>query len=118
MVWESFVPQKQILDSSMVCITHGGINTVIECMARKIPMLCTPYLADQRLYSHRVEQLRIGIVEKKSVLKNQKKLEKVLSAIIGRNYRYQEAYLALDVYDAMKPYQSLIEWFESQTSSL
>jgi UDP:flavonoid glycosyltransferase YjiC (YdhE family) len=113
-VWQSFVPQKQILDYATLCITHGGINTVIECLARKLPMLCVPFLTDQHMYSHRVEQLWVGRVESKSVLKSRDRLQQVLSDMLI-NQEFTKNYKEVHLYEWIQEYNDLVGWFEKQT---
>lgn len=112
-VWQSFVPQKQILDHATLCITHAGINTVIECLARKLPMLCVPFLTDQHMYSHRVEQLWVWRIEGKSVLKSHRRLQKVLSEIFV-NQKFSKNYEEIDLLDWLEEYSELIQWFEEK----
>lgn len=112
-VWQSFVPQKQILDNATLCITHGGINTVIECLARKLPMLCVPFLTDQYMYSHRVEQLWVGKTENKSVLRSYRRLQEVLCEMLLSKV-FTKSYEAINLYEWVEEYDNMIHWFEEQ----
>lgn len=111
-VRKSFLPQKQILDVSMACITHWWINTVIECMARKLPMICVPFLTDQHLYSDRIQQLWIATVHKKSLLRRHNRLISCLSNVMMKTREFEQAYQAIDLKYDNESYQSLITRFE------
>jgi UDP:flavonoid glycosyltransferase YjiC (YdhE family) len=43
-------------------ITHAGLNTTLEALARGLPMLCLPVTNDQPGIARRVEYLGAGIV--------------------------------------------------------
>lgn len=57
-----FAPQLTLLDRASVLITHAGLNTVLEGLARGLPMLCIPVTNDQPGVSRRVEWLGAGEV--------------------------------------------------------
>jgi zeaxanthin glucosyltransferase len=41
------VPQLELLKRTSVCITHGGLNTVLESLAEGVPQLAIPVTFDQ-----------------------------------------------------------------------
>ncbi|WP_164876009.1 glycosyltransferase [Falsirhodobacter deserti] len=41
------VPQEAVLDRVDLCITHAGLNTAMEALARGVPMLAIPVAFDQ-----------------------------------------------------------------------
>ncbi|EAU41112.1 zeaxanthin glucosyl transferase [Fulvimarina pelagi HTCC2506] len=43
----SFVDQRAMLARADVCVTHGGLNTVLDCLAVGTPMLALPIGYDQ-----------------------------------------------------------------------
>ena len=55
------VPQVPLLAQVDVVITHGGNNTVQECLAAGRPMVVIPFGGDQRANAHRVERLGVGV---------------------------------------------------------
>lgn len=55
-----FVPQVALLPQVDVVVTHGGNNTVQECLASGRPMVVLPFGADQRENASRVERLGVG----------------------------------------------------------
>jgi MGT family glycosyltransferase len=57
----AFVPQVALLSQVDVVITHGGNNTVQECLAAGRPMVVLPFGGDQLVNAARVEQLGVGV---------------------------------------------------------
>ncbi len=49
-----FAPQMALLDRAALLITHGGSNTVLESLARGVPMVALPRSADQAGMAARV----------------------------------------------------------------
>jgi MGT family glycosyltransferase len=54
------VPQLAVLDVVDVVVTHGGNNTVQECLAAGRPMVVVPFGGDQIDNARRVERLGVG----------------------------------------------------------
>jgi len=42
-----YAPQEAVLDRASLCITHGGLNTVVDCLARGVPMVAIPIASEQ-----------------------------------------------------------------------
>ncbi|MCJ8139062.1 glycosyltransferase [Falsirhodobacter halotolerans] len=66
----AFVPQETVLDQADLCITHGGLNTVMEALMRGVPLLAIPLAFDQfgvaaRVVHHgaglRLSRHRLGV---------------------------------------------------------
>jgi MGT family glycosyltransferase len=57
-----FAPQLDLLDRAAAVITHAGLNTTLEALARGLPMLCLPVTNDQPGIARRVEYLGAGLV--------------------------------------------------------
>ena len=57
-----FAPQLPLLDRAAVAITHAGLNTALEGLARGLPMLCMPVTNDQPGVANRVRWLGAGLV--------------------------------------------------------
>jgi MGT family glycosyltransferase len=55
------VPQVPVLARVDVVITHGGNNTVQECLAAGRPMVVIPFGGDQLVNARRVERLGVGV---------------------------------------------------------
>ena len=42
-----WVPQIMLLQNTSVAVTHGGLNTIMECVGLEVPMVIVPGLRDQ-----------------------------------------------------------------------
>jgi zeaxanthin glucosyltransferase len=58
----SRVPQLELLKRASVCITHAGLNTVLECLAQGVPQVAIPVTADQPGVAARIAHHRTGVV--------------------------------------------------------
>ena len=58
----SEAPQLEILKRASLVITHGGFNTVKECIFFGVPMLVFPLTEDQPANAARVEHHGLGVV--------------------------------------------------------
>jgi zeaxanthin glucosyltransferase len=57
-----FVPQRAILPSAAVAITHGGLNTVLDSLAAGVPLVVVPLAFEQAAIARRVAWAGCGIV--------------------------------------------------------
>lgn len=55
-------PQLRLLDRATLAITHAGLNTVLESLARGLPMVAIPITNDQPGVARRLEWLGLGEV--------------------------------------------------------
>lgn len=55
------VPQLELLDRASLCITHAGLNTVLESLSRGVPMVCIPVALDQPGIAARVARSETGV---------------------------------------------------------
>ena len=55
-------PQLDLLKLASVCITHSGMNTVLESLARGVPQVAIPVAFDQPGIAARIAHHRTGVV--------------------------------------------------------
>jgi UDP:flavonoid glycosyltransferase YjiC (YdhE family) len=55
-----FAPQMEVLRRSVLCITHAGLNTVLEAVANAVPLVAIPVTDDQPGVAARIEWSGIG----------------------------------------------------------
>ncbi|HEY5937973.1 MAG TPA: glycosyltransferase [Kofleriaceae bacterium] len=55
-----YAPQLALLDRAAVMVSHGGANSVAECLTRGKPMLIVPLAHDQPMQAHFLEQSGAG----------------------------------------------------------
>jgi zeaxanthin glucosyltransferase len=55
-----FAPQLELLKRAKLCVTHAGMNTVLECLAQGVPMVAIPMANDQPGVAARVRWSRAG----------------------------------------------------------
>jgi len=58
----AYVPQLDILQSTTVFITHGGLNSVAEALYYGVPMVVIPQMPEQSLTANRVAELGLGVI--------------------------------------------------------
>jgi zeaxanthin glucosyltransferase len=55
-----FAPQQAVLARADLCITHAGLNTVLDSLAAGVPMLALPIAFDQPGVAARIVHHRVG----------------------------------------------------------
>jgi MGT family glycosyltransferase len=56
-----YAPQLELLGRAAVCVTHAGLNTVLESLSHGVPMLALPVATDQPGIGARIRHTRTGI---------------------------------------------------------
>jgi zeaxanthin glucosyltransferase len=54
-------PQLELLKRALVCITHGGLNTVLESLAQGVPQVAIPVTVDQPGIAARIAEKKTGL---------------------------------------------------------
>ncbi len=57
---QPFFPQRAVLAQSAACITHAGMNTVLDCVAARVPMVAIPLAFEQPATAARIAFHGIG----------------------------------------------------------
>jgi len=57
-----YAPQLAILQQATLTITHGGLNTVLECLANAVPMVVIPLINDQPGTAARIAWAQAGAI--------------------------------------------------------
>lgn len=55
-------PQLELLKKTSVCITHAGLNTVLESLAQGVPQIAIPVTYDQPGVAARIAHKKTGVV--------------------------------------------------------
>jgi MGT family glycosyltransferase len=55
-------PQLELLKQTSVCITHAGLNTVLESLAQGVPQVAIPVTYDQPGVAARIADKKTGLV--------------------------------------------------------
>src|SRR5260221_443008 len=55
-------PQLELLKQTSVCITHAGLNTVLESLAQGVPQVAIPVAFDQPGVAARIADKKTGVV--------------------------------------------------------
>jgi zeaxanthin glucosyltransferase len=55
-------PQLELLKRTSVCITHAGLNTVLESLAQGVPQVAIPVAYDQPGVAARIFHKQTGVV--------------------------------------------------------
>src|SRR5215472_3218683 len=58
----SHAPQIEVLRRSSLCITHAGLNTVLESLSSGVPLLALPITNDQPGVAARIAEKKVGVV--------------------------------------------------------
>jgi zeaxanthin glucosyltransferase len=74
-------PQLELLEQTAICITHGGLNTVMESLSCGVPMVALPVTNDQPAVSARVRQAGAGETLSPSHL-TRKRMKAVLTRVL------------------------------------
>ena len=79
----TYAPQLELLERASACITHGGLNTVMESLLCGVPMVAVPVTNDQPAVAARVQWAGAGEViplRKFNAARVRSALESVLTA--------------------------------------
>src|SRR5580704_9082096 len=55
-------PQLELLKQTSVCITHAGLNTVLESLTQGVPQVAIPVTFDQPGVAARIAEKQTGVI--------------------------------------------------------
>lgn len=59
----AYVPQLEVLKYTNICVTHGGMTTIMEAFAEGVPLVVTPLpVSDIAVNARRVDELGLGVM--------------------------------------------------------
>lgn len=65
----TYLPQLEVLQHTDICITHGGMTTIMEALAYGVPLIVAPLpVSDIAVNARRVEELGLGIMLEQAAL--------------------------------------------------
>ncbi|MBC8129127.1 MAG: glycosyltransferase family 1 protein [Rhizobiaceae bacterium] len=93
----SFVPQAAVLAKADICITHAGLNTVLDALEAGVPLLAIPIAFDQPGVAARIVHHRVGL-SRSRVLLSSAKVEASLAALLDAStYRDNARRIGQDI---------------------
>jgi MGT family glycosyltransferase len=81
------VPQLELLKQTTVCITHAGLNTVLESLAQGVPQLAIPVTYDQPGVAARIAYKKTGVVTSLAKLRADRLASLLEEVITDQTYR-------------------------------
>ena len=55
-----YAPQREVLALAKLCVSHGGLNTVMDALSKGVPVLVVPISFDQPGTAARVKYAKVG----------------------------------------------------------
>jgi zeaxanthin glucosyltransferase len=94
-----FVPQRAVLARAALCVSHAGLNTVLDCLASAVPMIVRPIAFDQKGTTSRI--LSCGVGERMVPLWNARALAAQIDRVLtDQNYRKSIEPLSAEIRNA------------------
>lgn len=86
----SYAPQNEVLSKAKLCITHGGMNTVMDALSNGVPVLVIPISFDQPGTAGRMKYLNVGeYIPYKSL--SEKAINRTVKKIFSTNSYYENS---------------------------
>lgn len=79
----AMAPQWEILARAKAFVTHGGANSVMEALARGVPMLVAPQSTDQPVQAWFLKRAVLGRVVRAGVLEDERRMHASLQRLLG-----------------------------------
>jgi MGT family glycosyltransferase len=88
----SFAPQIELLKRAALCITHAGLNTVLESLAHAVPMVAIPIGYTQPGVAARIAHHGVGEFIEPDELTAERLSSLILKVLRDRGYRERADY--------------------------
>ena len=85
-------PQLELLKGSALCITHAGLNTVLESLAQGVPIVALPIAYDQPGVAARIKYHGVGESLEVETVTGQELLGAVRKVLSNPSYRERARY--------------------------
>lgn len=93
-------PQLELLKKASLCITHAGLNTVLESLAQGVPQVAIPVSFDQPGVAARIAHRRTGVVTSLDKLSPDHLAELMDEVLINPIYRINAKNLQRKIIEA------------------
>ncbi|WP_158791380.1 glycosyltransferase [Granulicella sp. L60] len=93
----NFAPQFDLLARSSLCITHGGLNTAVECLTHGVPMVAVPITHEQPGVAARIRYTNTGRSISLDELDAHRLRELVKDVLVNPLYREQAKKFQLQI---------------------
>ena len=90
-------PQLELLKQAAVCITHAGLNTVLESLAQGVPQVAIPVTFDQPGVAARIAHHQAGVVTSLDKLTSDRLSRCVNEALQEPTYRNNSRRLQMEI---------------------
>jgi MGT family glycosyltransferase len=94
-----YCPQIELLQRAAVCITHAGLNTVLESLAQGVPMVAIPITNDQPGVAARIAWSGTGVVVPPKHLNASRLAEALLRVLTTPSYRENALRLSREIHE-------------------
>jgi zeaxanthin glucosyltransferase len=95
-----YAPQEDVLSRAQLTITHAGLNTVLDSLSQKIPLVAIPITYEQPAIARRVEWTGSGCSIGLRALTAASLRRSVESVLKRTNYRARAQQLSAAIHDA------------------
>jgi zeaxanthin glucosyltransferase len=92
-----YAPQEEVLGRAVLTITHAGLNTVLDSLANKVPLITVPITFEQPAIARRVEWTGSGRSIALSALDPRRLRQMAENILGGKNYREAAARIGLAI---------------------
>jgi MGT family glycosyltransferase len=86
-ITRELVPQLELLDKAAAVVTHAGHNTVVESLARALPMVVSPVRDDQPVIADQVVRAGAGVFVKYGRITADQLREAIGAVLTDATYR-------------------------------